>query len=779
MLPCVRIKCSGCGFEAHLSAGFIPRALGRPLTDHTAALIPKGVGCSHCGSSQVDVYFAHHKIAIVLTGKTPCCRLCGNHIPEQFRATFPNDDFCPLCVAEGLVSDTEVVAAHGMLFSGEAYSLMAIHLRGDEPVQLKWLRKAADEGDINACSTLGDILSRSNDPAEAAEAARAYKIAASGHDPDSTVRYAQHRLALILFRGRGQSADPGTAVELMLSAAKKGASYALSDLGQFYFNGAHGLAQDVEQAFEFYRRAYEMNPNSMSISAAVGLMILDGIGTDPDEEKGKGILRHAISVFADSRPNFDQDACFREVMAVRNLVDDDIAKLPTARIYLDWMRYLKVPVAARLLDRCGGPLPANEPRWELSLSRALPDKVNGDVWWVRSPVRDRLGQPTALGQVEWLPNREWIATTESGVPVGDTFVSVKKAVEALAAAVGCEVPYVAVVTTQTDQFDRPDLFKQVKAFVRSVVASPSRPSPGELITKLDKEVGPKARWDFERVIGAVAEDPKITRSDRDYLASLLAEDGLAKALRGEDAPEPKKTSTIDELFKQSKLYRSSGEFNELVNFMGRFRDYAPYNNMLVRLQNPSCSFYARAEDWRDRFNRHLKEDARPMLILAPMHPVMLVYDLDQTEGADLPKELQDFSKFEGKWDPSWLSNLVENAAGHCIRVDFKSLSSTNGGFATLATRTAEWKMRIAIHDGLDEPSRFGVLCHELAHILLGHLGTDWDRWWPGRLNINRQTAEIEAEAVAHIVTNHLGLKGASIAFADISSEKLWSSNQLP
>jgi hypothetical protein len=142
----------------------------------------------------------------------------------------------------------------------------------------------------------------------------------------------------------------------------------------------------------------------------------------------------------------------------------------------------------------------------------------------------------------------------------------------------------------------------------------------------------------------------------------------------------------------------------------------------------------------------------------------MAIDLDHTEGADLPKEIQDFAKFEGSWKPNWLANAVQNAAGHRIRVDFKTLSRTNGGFATLAGGAGEWKMRIAIHDGLDEPSRFDVLCHELAHILLGHLGTDWDQWWPGRLNISRPTAEIEAEAVAHIVTDHLGLKGASVAY---------------
>ena len=123
----------------------------------------------------------------------------------------------------------------------------------------------------------------------------------------------------------------------------------------------------------------------------------------------------------------------------------------------------------------------------------------------------------------------------------------------------------------------------------------------------------------------------------------------------------------------------------MVSFMARFRDYAPYNNMLVRMQNPTCSFYATERDWCDRFGRNLKEDARPMLILAPMHPVMLVYALDETEGKDLPKELENVASYQGEWKPDWLERTVQNAAVRDrIRVDFKILSSTNAGFATLA-----------------------------------------------------------------------------------------------
>jgi hypothetical protein len=164
---------------------------------------------------------------------------------------------------------------------------------------------------------------------------------------------------------------------------------------------------------------------------------------------------------------------------------------------------------------------------------------------------------------------------------------------------------------------------------------------------------------------------------------------MARALRGEGAPDREMVSSIDALLHQSKAYRSSEAFRDMVEFMGHFRDYAPYNNMLVRLQNPGCSFFATASDWRKRFGRSLTEDARPMLILAPMRPVMLVYDLDQTEGKALPQELTQFAQFDGTWREEWMTRLLENAQRLGIRIDFKLL-------------------RIAVHDGLDGPSRFGV-----------------------------------------------------------------------
>lgn len=310
-----------------------------------------------------------------------------------------------------------------------------------------------------------------------------------------------------------------------------------------------------------------------------------------------------------------------------------------------------------------------------------------------------------------------------------------------------------------------ELPEKIKALVANELHARRQPSAWELLKIIEDTLGWKSRWLVWQCLMELAKDPTLTLPMKDYVAHLAESEDLDSALRGVGAPKKDILSTIDTLFRQSSAYRKSSAFQEMVSFMANFRDYAPYNNMLVRLQNPSCSFYASETDWKRRFARHIKEDAHPMLILAPMHPVMLVYELDQTEGPPLPKELERFAHFEGEWNPRWIQQTVRNAAIHDrVRVDFKHLSSTNAGFATLARGTEKWKMRIAVHDGLDRPSRYGVMVHELAHIYLGHLGSDKDHWWPSRSELDAKAIEIEAEAVAFIVTTRFGLKGESAAY---------------
>ena len=179
-------------------------------------------------------------------------------------------------------------------------------------------------------------------------------------------------------------------------------------------------------------------------------------------------------------------------------------------------------------------------------------------------------------------------------------------------------------------------------------------SPRDLVAELDREIGVVARWDLIGVLEALREDPRLTRDGRNYIRDLLADDALARALRGEGAADHDVESTIDDLLRRSRIYRESQAFRAMMEFMAAFRRYSPYNNMLVRLQNPSCTYFATARHWEREFGRKIEEDARPMLILAPMHPVMTVYDLDSTTGPPLPEELTNFARFEGKWDAKCL-----------------------------------------------------------------------------------------------------------------------------
>lgn len=60
--------------------------------------------------------------------------------------------------------------------------------------------------------------------------------------------------------------------------------------------------------------------------------------------------------------------------------------------------------------------------------------------------------------------------------------------------------------------------------------------------------------------------------------------------------------------------------------------------MLVYLQNEAVTFFGGTAFWKKRFNPTIKEDARPYVILAPMGPVMMVYDVMDTEREETPQK---------------------------------------------------------------------------------------------------------------------------------------------
>ncbi|WP_009963814.1 hypothetical protein [Verrucomicrobium spinosum] len=101
-------------------------------------------------------------------------------------------------------------------------------------------------------------------------------------------------------------------------------------------------------------------------------------------------------------------------------------------------------------------------------------------------------------------------------------------------------------------------------------------------------------------------------------------------------------SLLDQLLEDSKLYKTSTDYFKLLEFTKRLRNFAHFNAMLLHVQKPGLRYAASAYDWKERFGRRPKENARPLLILWPFGPVALVYDVQDTEGRDLPQDVDTF-----------------------------------------------------------------------------------------------------------------------------------------
>ena len=79
--------------------------------------------------------------------------------------------------------------------------------------------------------------------------------------------------------------------------------------------------------------------------------------------------------------------------------------------------------------------------------------------------------------------------------------------------------------------------------------------------------------------------------------------------------------TLDDLISRALAYRTGPELKQLVDFTRRFPHLAPYNAMLLHVQNPGIGYALRAYDWERKYARRVKPAVRPYVILWTMGPV--------------------------------------------------------------------------------------------------------------------------------------------------------------
>ena len=227
-------------------------------------------------------------------------------------------------------------------------------------------------------------------------------------------------------------------------------------------------------------------------------------------------------------------------------------------------------------------------------------------------------------------------------------------------------------------------------------------------------------------------------------------------------------NAVDEIFVADSRYRSSREFLQLLNFIARLPQYSAFNGFLLYTQNPALSQVATARTWARKFGRHLKLNARPLVILAPMGPVRFVYDLKDTEGDPvIAEQLIPYPASE-RLPVSVYENTSHNCELHGIAVHEAIEDDRRNDTAlrmTPAIRKKYAHLKLAKDAGylimLDPTdtteTKFAKLALELGHIFCGHLGIDRNAWWSERHHLGAAQEELEAESVAFLICQRKGL----------------------
>lgn len=205
----------------------------------------------------------------------------------------------------------------------------------------------------------------------------------------------------------------------------------------------------------------------------------------------------------------------------------------------------------------------------------------------------------------------------------------------------------------------------------------------------------------------------------------------------------------------------SDELKRYLQTMSRFHHYSFRNVMLIALQKPGATHVAGFHTWR-KLGRYVKKGESGIVIIAPLiykketveednkrsdvteingFKGVYVFDISQTEGADLPE----FASVQG--DPSRYQEKLDNLiSANGITVEYSD---------TLHAYGMSTGGKIVIRSGLSPAQDFSVKVHELAHELLHHSGE----------KLSKTQKETEAEAVAYVVCQSVGLD-TNTAFTD-------------
>ena len=255
-----------------------------------------------------------------------------------------------------------------------------------------------------------------------------------------------------------------------------------------------------------------------------------------------------------------------------------------------------------------------------------------------------------------------------------------------------------------------------------------------------------------------------------------------------------KKQELDELSKKLvqgiKGYLESDNFKELLNNMNKFHSYSLQNCLLIGLQCPNASLVTTYPKWR-KLNKQVKKGEHGIKIFVPIRKVLNietrqkdengnvlkdefgneivhteqktyvnfkighVFDVSQTEQMEGKEEVilspvkmlkEDVDNFDTMF------NILKSVSPVEVRIE-KIENPANGYYSDL-------EKLIVVDEGMSPSQTIKTTIHEIAHSILHK---------DGNKEYSRNVKELQAESVAYIVCQHLGIETSDYSFGYVGT----------
>lgn len=230
------------------------------------------------------------------------------------------------------------------------------------------------------------------------------------------------------------------------------------------------------------------------------------------------------------------------------------------------------------------------------------------------------------------------------------------------------------------------------------------------------------------------------------------------------ATKERATELQEQLVERIEALTTSDDWKAMLDTAAKFHNYSFSNVMLILWQRPDASRVAGFKTWQS-LGRTVRKGEKAMRILAPLlvnktdedehgekktrkvlvgfRPVP-VFDIAQTDGA--PIDAIEPVRLTGEAAAGIVEGITKQItdAGFSVTYDGAGWSPSKNGETNFTTKS------VTIRSGLAPVQSVKTLIHELAHVLL-HEPV------PGEARGHRGLGEVEAESVAYVVAQSLGI----------------------